>query len=581
MDTGEGVGSCLVSDVSCQAACVCTDGFSGSMCSMTAQQLVAAQLIRTELINGLATLTQVQPANPVNVQSWSNTLALITSNPDEINIDTITTSQQVTISILNAASSAGSGVIPTSALGGLLSAMDSSALAMVSSLTGGSARRLSGQNINNASSLTHNAFIDTLVSILTTYGQLAARELVPGEPSSNEVYRTFRISSAAHDPSQGNVTISTPLTSMEKYMGKPASSVSVPGHTGTGSSGSLSVSAVSVAAFVYGNTSSTGFESNPLQLHVMHNGPRSLDVIQVVLQNNVEKKFDRIPAQEIFTTSCTQNDFSNTTHTCSSSGFIIHHRCRGILEILSSACPDSVQASTCASVGGTAGGCKVLSFTATNTTCVCTLSKSSRMRQLASDSSAGSATENSLSQSGAIELVSMSAFVGEMFAGTFSVASSMDSAQALQKVLTVVVMFAVLWIGGLLAIFGCMWGRELKLKTYERARRALDLKREKLSLSQSPRAVRKYLHNYVMETFPSAFSDKPRWYRLWDELTKHHRYCIIFTGRGEASDKQRIIMGVQLLTTQTMLAFLLAVFYDLQAPGRYIVVTSVMAFILP
>ena len=43
----------------------------------------------------------------------------------------------------------------------------------------------------------------------------------------------------------------------------------------------------------------------------------------------------------------------------------------------------------------------------------------------------------------------MMTYVGEGFAGTFSVASSMDSPEALQKVLTVLLMFVSLWVGGL------------------------------------------------------------------------------------------------------------------------------------
>ena len=49
-----------------------------------------------------------------------------------------------------------------------------------------------------------------------------------------------------------------------------------------------------------------------------------------------------------------------------------------------------------------------------------------------------------------------------------------------------------------------------------------------------------------------------------NEIKTHHRYITLLTAPiGEVGDKNRILSGIQLLTIQTMLMFLLAVFYDL------------------
>ena len=85
-------------------------------------------------------------------------------------------------------------------------------------------------------------------------------------------------------------------------------------------------------------------------------------------------------------------------------------------------------------------------------------------------------------------------------------------------------------------------------------------------MSRSPMAVREYLSAYVREVFPAAFSDQPSLMRFQREVSKHHRYLNVLSPSSESSDTQRIFTALQILTVQTMLMFVLAVFYDLQAP---------------
>ena len=77
-------------------------------------------------------------------------------------------------------------------------------------------------------------------------------------------------------------------------------------------------------------------------------------------------------------------------------------------------------------------------------------------------------------------------------------------------------------------------------------------------------AIREYLTEYIDAIFPSAFRDRPTLHRLRDEITRHHRYLTLVTASGEDSDNERVMMCLQLLSVQTMLCFLLSVFYDIQ-----------------
>jgi hypothetical protein len=77
------------------------------------------------------------------------------------------------------------------------------------------------------------------------------------------------------------------------------------------------------------------------------------------------------------------------------------------------------------------------------------------------------------------------------------------------------------------------------------------------------------LKKYINEIFPSVFGNKSRIHRLVDEIKRHHRYLnlISISGGAHYSEKKRILTCFQLLTVQSLLMFLLSIFYDLQGPG--------------
>jgi hypothetical protein len=54
---------------------------------------------------------------------------------------------------------------------------------------------------------------------------------------------------------------------------------------------------------------------------------------------------------------------------------------------------------------------------------------------------------------------------------------------------------------------------------------------------------------------------------MCNEVSKNHRYIYLLTSSGKGSDAGRMLTGVQLLTTQAMLMFLIAVFYELEGPS--------------
>ena len=172
-----------------------------------------------------------------------------------------------------------------------------------------------------------------------------------------------------------------------------------------------------------------------------------------------------------------------------------------------------------------------------------------------------------MDESGVSETVAVGAFIGSEFLGTMSLALDLFSTASLRKVLTVLCMFIVLWVGGLLLISGCVFQYTSNSKHRETAKSDRARLQRNAQAAKSPAAIREFLVNYVTELFPSAFRNKPNLERALDEVTRHHRYYQIISPTSEKSDYQRILTGVQLLTVQTMLMFLLALFYDIQGPS--------------
>ena len=68
--------------------------------------------------------------------------------------------------------------------------------------------------------------------------------------------------------------------------------------------------------------------------------------------------------------------------------------------------------------------------------------------------------------------------------------------------------------------------------------------------------------NTLVVNFKEGKGDKED----YNELIKNHRYIYLLTTSGKGTDNKRILTGIQLLTTQSMIMFLLAVFYDLEGP---------------
>ena len=169
-----------------------------------------------------------------------------------------------------------------------------------------------------------------------------------------------------------------------------------------------------------------------------------------------------------------------------------------------------------------------------------------------------------LENTGALEVASLSVLIADEFVDTIVSTEDFNSLDDVKAVLTVILMYGIMWAGGLIGILLCGLRQRLKANKVKSDESELERKKQDAHENRTVDSIRNYLTAYVNEVFPTVFRAESSLMRLYDEISKHHRYLILFTAKGKNGDSVRMLTGVHLLTIQTMLMFMLAVLYDMQ-----------------
>jgi hypothetical protein len=265
-------------------------------------------------------------------------------------------------------------------------------------------------------------------------------------------------------------------------------------------------------------------------------------------------------AEMNFTTHCTGDESGNTvTHyTCPDSGHVIRHNCSGVEGLFTSICPHLVPACQSAD-SSSSSDCTMVSYDQSSITCSCPVEaaqSSDKSRRRLDDAVY-------VADSGRITVVAVGRYIAADFADTFTAAP--NTFTSLQRAQIVIFAFIVLWVVGFILIGSVPLRKYLLKGSLKISNMARKVKLE--GDSESSVKIREHLKQYIKTIFPLVFDNKPRLLRLVEELRRHHRYLLIFTAApGEMGDSKRFLSAVQLLTIQTMLLFLLALFYDLGSP---------------
>jgi hypothetical protein len=393
--------------------------------------------------------------------------------------------------------------------------------------------------------------------VLSAFTSIASRDSAVGVPAQTFVQNNFRVVQQTFDSSAVS-TYSVPQTTAEIAAGVPATSIKLEPND-AGDSASVSIQTVQYSASLLEANASKFSNIVSTTLSSFNHS------VLITLSNiaGVEGPSKKTAEVQNFTTFCQTDDRGTYSYTCPGSEKVLTHRCRGVRGTLLSYCP--IMNTVCGSVDLDTGAlisegdftCKLVSMTAQAITCSCSPNPQRRRRL----------NDQFLENTGLLTSVAITQYTAYEVGDTFAAAPELTSPQALQKALIVIVMFTLLWAGGLFLIFVCfIRQRQLQQETMEKKLED-GRKAQQNSQNSSLEEVRERLVRYVDSVFPVIFYPGHLLLRLKDEIRRNHRYLMMFMLlEGELEGKKRLINGIQLLTIQSALMFLLALLYDLQQP---------------
>jgi hypothetical protein len=525
---GSPVETCVVGDPLCESLCTCEAGYTGTSCQMSDDEFDAKCLVRRQLLDGVQWLVASDETTEDTIVSWQSTLAAITTSRDELCGDCADRIFALVATILD--TSTQTDVFYTS-LGDSLTLIDD---AVSSALTSG---------------YTHN--ITAFYQLLDAFSIITAGDLVAGQNAYNTITDTFQMAQQTLSTADNKVT-QTPLSASDISLGKASSICNVSSTNAT----SLNVVITTINARMYNG--SDMFVSNVIRIRTIDEDSTREGALTyvVVIQHAVKQNYYTSQEVVYINTTCHEGDLFLFNHTCPggpAGDLVWTGRCNGTDALVVTQCPNVTSAPTCHTIGSESYHCEVLSATPMATTCECVELVGGSKRRLSSV----------LQESGALEVVSVTTVVATEFVSTLSTAEDFNSLGDLRKTITVVLMYGIMWTVGVFGVMACSL-RQVHAKINSQGMSKLAKKKAIAMSTKSRVAIRNYVTAYVDEIFPSVFQPTPGVVRLWHEISKHHRYLLMFTAKGKNADSVRILTCIHLLSVQSMLMFILAVCYDIE-----------------
>ena len=415
--TGNLAATCLQSNSSCVAICICIGNYTTSDCSVTQDDLISKQSMRSTMLSSLVNVTTASNPTAENILTWSNSIASMTQVSQEVTASAASNVMNIAFTILN---NADVTTVSGSDLSGTMNALDSVATQVSS---------------------------DHLLNMVTAYGSITSNSMYPGQSSNDIIKSNFRMSSIVVGTSASSNELTTPLTYVESVSNVKPMKMSLPNNTDNAKK--LAVTTIIMDASLY-NVS--GLNSNPFHMSMNQVPCSGSCSMTFTLSNNAPAAVDIItnPNQlQSFTTTCHTGVIRPITHKCDN-GHILHEYCNGSYSgSFVSVCNTNYSMSVCNSLSGTSGistsGCTVLNYTSTQTVCSCPLIQSSNRRLLINSNSTKAVS---------VSLVSMISTVASNFESTWVSADKLTGNSILQGIQVLVVTGLI----GLLAVIGVIHG---------------------------------------------------------------------------------------------------------------------------
>ena len=548
------VDSCSILELNCETKCLCDSDYDGSTCSVTKSNSLLALQAKESLLTGLAEVTSKVDSDEASLSNLVSNLNTIIYSEYDLSDSSMTLTNSIAQYIVEEALS--NGGVSAGSIEGILSP-----LSLV--LT---------KAVGNYSSTTSTESISSALSILTSFTDVIQRDEVAGADATTYVLDMFRLASQSFDISSSDTTptVSAPLTDLEKAIGVQSSQIAMNSSVST----EVSLQAVEFSRSLWSSSANTSQAGTALS-NIFVIKTSNIDTVDVKIYryDNVDESMTTSTVN--FTTTCIADDqYVFYNYTCPYSGYVIEHICNGsVAGSFTAFCP--VLSTGCQSVhvnnftASTTNQCVKLNETESFTYCRCAVSGTGTGRRRLD-----STVNDVLYETGALNMALMTVYVANQFANTFKAAPGLTSAEDLQRVLIVILMFSILWSTGFF-IIGFMAFKRYYFDDDEKEKKEKEKKKaaSPLQISVGPATsvgqgnqVLERLTTYINSVVPSVYSEAAMVVRMKEELFRHHSYLNLFFGNTSNTSRLPVLTLLQLLTVQTMLMFLLAVLYDLQGP---------------
>jgi hypothetical protein len=393
------VGNCYEGDLSCYSECLCEPGYQLSKnCDQSDTEIDLKTKLRDQVIQSFATTMNYQDPSEQTISSWMNSIAEASQVTNEISPASVSSILQITSQAINIVKNEG---FSSNCLVNILPQIDSATSAAVTN------------NLKRQNPLFISNDVSVISSMLKNYSTVVANEMSPGQIPNRFVGSSFRIhiqnnslpvasvpSSALSSLSSlsslsnhadinschNNVHVVMPNSNLESSIGYTASSVSFSTCSQSSSLKNISTLAVSLMTLSSAVYSNNGYKSDPFSFFLSSfpcgsvlQGEDHDCRVHLILQSDNSRLEAIFSEPKNISITCLNNDYRQYNVTCPLSGKNHVHTvsCKGKAETIIIHCPGSKDQPTCDGlVGETVAsvGCKVVAYTATNTTCSCPLS---------------------------------------------------------------------------------------------------------------------------------------------------------------------------------------------------------------
>jgi hypothetical protein len=558
-NTGFRVLSCLRSEPTCVARCICDAGYFGAICDVDSEENTARQRIRSQLVASMSTVLHSESGAELStVVNWANSLSTIASKPLEMTSDTLLDTLDMVEYILEKSTANGH---PVDALGSLFDTIDSCIESTFGSAGSTADRRVLVSAVSSS-----------VTSVLDSISSATSAELVVGQGEISTIRSNYRLTSqiARSLP----LTLAVPLSVNEETMNIRNSRVDMPVSPG----GIVSMMSLKSSVFTTYDPPQSRYETmgnylaNPTRLsftgyHCSETNSSSNKVtfsFKNSATTNSSALIDDLNITHV--TTCTRGVVQTMNYSCPY-GSNITHTCTGYSDYsITTQCATQKLVPQCVlSTVAASHSCSLVSFTEDWTVCSCSL-----------------CDFNESIGSNQRKLQSVSRYVGEVQSLTTYLASDYSAVtvavedfnlNTLKDTSLILGTFAFVWGVMFVVIAGIdftdaadnfdnMVGKRLlSLLGYSTRRKHTNMLD---SAHVSLEDAKGFMKAYVFTFFPNVYSEKPEGLKFWHEIVHKHRYLAIF-----AMDKgaRKFVGGLEVLTLLTAHMFLIAVLYDAQWPN--------------